>query len=191
MEPTDTKACKNCGSIKPLEQFYRQKLGRGGRTAKCKPCFKSIYKRPYDSEARKKSHATYYGRHRERVMKMARAEYRRNHGTHMKRAHSPRGRFLSYRNDAKRRGHEFALSFEQFSKFWQSPCHYCGREIAEVGLDRVNNLQGYLITNVVSCCRPCNMAKRDLTKSEFVALCYSVIRKHEERENKKNLATVS
>lgn len=35
------------------------------------------------------------------------------------------------------------------------------------GLDRVNNLLGYELTNVVPCCNICNRAKKDMTYEQF------------------------
>jgi 5-methylcytosine-specific restriction endonuclease McrA len=32
------KKCSKCGEIKPLESFYKFKLGKFGRQAECKPC---------------------------------------------------------------------------------------------------------------------------------------------------------
>ena len=35
------------------------------------------------------------------------------------------------------------------------------------GIDRVDSTKGYTKDNVVSCCRSCNMAKAELTVTEF------------------------
>lgn len=37
------------------------------------------------------------------------------------------------------------------------------------GLDRVDNNRGYMLDNIVACCKHCNIAKRDNTKEEFEA----------------------
>jgi len=37
----DHKVCTGCGETKPLDAFYRLRLGLGGRHAKCKPCFRT------------------------------------------------------------------------------------------------------------------------------------------------------
>lgn len=47
-EGVTSKVCKGCGDDKPLDGFYRQRLGKHGRTSKCKECFKKEY--PGDPE---------------------------------------------------------------------------------------------------------------------------------------------
>lgn len=89
-----------------------------------------------------------------------------------------RGKFRRSVTGAKQRGLEFKLTLEQFSSWWQKPCHYCGESIGTIGLDRVDNLQGYTTDNVVPCCRPCNVAKMTQTVGEFVARCHRVAQRH-------------
>jgi hypothetical protein len=36
------------------------------------------------------------------------------------------------------------------------------------GIDRADNALGYTVENSVSCCKICNIAKRDLTIEEFI-----------------------
>jgi len=75
--------------------------------------------------------------------------------------HSVLGKYNSYKHGAKRRGFEWDITPEQFHNFWHVPCHYCGDEIQGVGIDRVDNSQGYLIDNCVPCCETCNEMKLD------------------------------
>lgn len=91
---------------------------------------------------------------------------------------SARGRFVSYKSDAKRRGIPFHLTREVFERLALQPCHYCGRSLLQMGLDRVINEVGYIDDNVVSCCGDCNRAKRKMTKMEFIDLCCRVSRRH-------------
>lgn len=55
----------------------------------------------------------------------------------------------------------------------QEPCYYCGFEVhfpeTRNGLDRLDNTNGYIEGNVVPCCFPCNIAKRDQTIESFRA----------------------
>ena len=77
----------------------------------------------------------------------------------------------AYRRDAKKRGLAYELTREQFLSFWQKPCAYCGDDIATVGLDRVDNARGYVIDNVVACCRLCNAMKSGMPLADFVERC--------------------
>jgi len=71
-------------------------------------------------------------------------------------------RFSAYKYSAKRRGHKFDLTIEDFKTFWQQPCFYCGEPIENIGIDRIDNNIGYQISNCVSCCNLCNQIKMDL-----------------------------
>jgi hypothetical protein len=89
--------------------------------------------------------------------------------------------FAQYRLGAHRRNHEFALSFESFCELTSLNCYYCGQAPSTVcepsngcygayiynGIDRVDNNQGYTISNCVACCKTCNRAKRLMIQQEF------------------------
>jgi 5-methylcytosine-specific restriction endonuclease McrA len=84
------------------------------------------------------------------------------------RRQTPKGRFTTYRTGARRRGYSFDLSFKEFMSYWQNPCEYCGDSIDTIGLDRVDNDQGYNTNNVVSCCSVCNRAKDTMGQADFL-----------------------
>ena len=88
---------------------------------------------------------------------------------------SKRGKWCQYASGAKVRGIAFTLSFNQFTSFWQKPCHYCGNPIPTIGLDRVDNRKGYALHNVVPCCIICNKGKQTLSVQEYVAHCVKVV----------------
>ena len=88
----------------------------------------------------------------------------------------------NYKASAKRRNHEFDLTFEQFVDLIETRCFYCNdlpinsANSANIvnygnykynGIDRKDNNLGYTIENSVSCCPHCNMAKRDLAIDNF------------------------
>lgn len=84
-----------------------------------------------------------------------------------------------YRNGAKNRELEWALSREQFEKLITSPCHYSGflpsKEIETkggsffwTGIDRMDSSKGYTIDNVVSCHEFANYAKRNRSYEAFI-----------------------
>jgi hypothetical protein len=77
--------------------------------------------------------------------------------------------YNQYRCGAMSRGLEFTLTRDEVSELVRSPCHYCGQEPSPiVGIDRVDNLRGYVAGNVVPCCRKCNRAKDVYSQSEFM-----------------------
>ena len=90
--------------------------------------------------------------------------------------------FRGTQNRAKKLGVLFSLTKEEFIELTKKNCFYCNsaptpyakrqRENAPFianGLDRVDNIKGYEIGNVVPCCTKCNSAKNDGTKEEFFA----------------------
>ena len=93
-----------------------------------------------------------------------------------------------YKRGAKRRGHSFLLSFEEFLNLAQQKCFYCGEEPLQCsknkyaknfyynGLDRVDNNKGYTTDNVKTSCFKCNNAKQKRKKEDFimwVEKCYN------------------
>lgn len=88
--------------------------------------------------------------------------------------------FGNYKRMAKKRGINFELNFKYFIELTQKDCKYCGRKQNNIrmekktndiflynGIDRIDNTKGYIIGNVVPCCKICNYAKHNLTLQEF------------------------
>jgi len=88
--------------------------------------------------------------------------------------------YSQYRGNARQRGHSFNLSKEEFFSLVFKDCYYCsspptlstfnkrGSNVIYTGVDRLNNLEGYIYENCVPCCKWCNIAKKSLTKQEFL-----------------------
>ena len=77
-------------------------------------------------------------------------------------------RYISYKTGANQRNISFDLSREEFVKFIDKDCHYCGKPVNFVGIDRINSLKGYSIDNTVSCCTHCNIIKLDVPYNTFL-----------------------
>lgn len=88
--------------------------------------------------------------------------------------------YRAYRNKAYKRGIEFSLSKDEFRELVNKPCYYCCLppsgimsgygyygEYVYSGIDRVDSQNGYVIGNVVPCCKFCNPAKGSLSRQEF------------------------
>jgi len=87
-----------------------------------------------------------------------------------------------YKNHARDKRVKYELTEKQFTEITQKDCFYCGakpdnrikprynnNEYIYNGIDRVDNNKGYTIDNVVTCCKRCNYAKKNLTLPEFKA----------------------
>jgi 5-methylcytosine-specific restriction endonuclease McrA len=87
----------------------------------------------------------------------------------------------AYKMGAKKRGRIFALTAEQFLKFTQLNCSYCGSPPSQVhkiahnlrseytytGVDRIDNNVDYTLDNCKSCCSNCNRSKYMLSEQDF------------------------
>lgn len=96
-----------------------------------------------------------------------------------------------YMGSAKKRHYEFLLTEDEFKVFLQGNCYYCGSEPKEPihkkgtwgnfpwnGVDRVDNNQGYVRENCVTCCTQCNTAKGTLSHKEFIEWIEKVYQRH-------------
>jgi len=84
---------------------------------------------------------------------------------------SPEGNLSRIRGTAKGRNIHFALVLEDILYFWGQPCKYCGREVSDARLDRIDSSIGYVIDNVVQCCSMCNISKNVYSVDEFIEMC--------------------
>jgi len=102
--------------------------------------------------------------------------------------------FQNYKHGASKRNLQFALSLEEFRDLTKSNCNYCGVEPVQIykawkggpekystpyiynGVDRVDNLEGYISSNVVPCCKYCNQAKLNFSLEQFTAWLDRVVK---------------
>lgn len=78
------------------------------------------------------------------------------------------------------RGLPFELTDKEILDLVFKPCFYCNRSSSNNavtqrgdslkynGIDRVDNNKGYVIDNVVTCCKYCNSSKMNLTVEEWL-----------------------
>lgn len=90
-----------------------------------------------------------------------------------------------YKGSAKLRGLQFDLPKFLVKLILILPCNYCGDKPYSIwptgkrsdmngifvytGIDRFDSSKGYISTNVVPCCKRCNIAKRNFTECDFIA----------------------
>jgi len=90
-----------------------------------------------------------------------------------------------YIRSAKHRSLDFHLNIDEFKHLCINNCKYCGSKPSKLypptdqkdrstngkiivnGIDRVDNSLSYTLINCVSCCKICNISKRDLTIDEW------------------------
>lgn len=167
----DTKVCPKCGDEKSTDEFYKNKQTKDGLKSWCKLCCKA------DNNKREhkynETRRTYREEHTEECREKKREYYRENkdriNSQNKAWTQTKKGRFTTYRNNAKHRSIEFNLTEDEFYGYWQQPCHYCGDDIDTVGVDRVDSKEGYTIDNTVPCCSVCNKMKLDLGVDVFIS----------------------
>lgn len=105
--------------------------------------------------------------------------------------------FSNYKSHAKSRNLFMLLSFEEFIDLVQQDCYYCGQKPNQYarsvsakrkglqgflysGIDRLDNIKGYQLDNVVPCCKRCNRVKLDRNETDFikwVKQCYENLKR--------------
>lgn len=93
-----------------------------------------------------------------------------------------------YRNEAKRKGYEWALNKEDLEKLVTDDCYLCGNEPSKIvtgpksrqsrfgedhsqitvnEIERVDLNQGYVPGNCITCCQTCKVIKKEMGLDEF------------------------
>lgn len=97
-----------------------------------------------------------------------------------------RYRWRRSKNTARKKGIEFTLTFDEYKILIKDSCFYChgvfGAVKTSVGLDRVNNLLGYLSGNCVSCCQVCNRIKADCFSKEETKVMVEALLEHRSKQ---------
>lgn len=172
------KVCTECRQEKNLDQFTKAKNTVSGKGSHCLDCAARLRK---SSPSRQVEATKAY---RELTAAEGKAwrdqnrEYLKKYGQVYSK--TPAGRFTSYKSTAKSNNRVFELTLDHFEALWQKPCHYCGGDIATIGLDRVDSSKGYTLDNVVTCCFDCNGLKSNRNTSQWLAKMRRII-EHQDR----------
>ena len=164
------KCCSRCGTAQPISSFYTTgKLADGfpKYNSWCKTCIA-------------KKQASYH----KRTWGEERLKY-----TAFKRTKSVRSYLQYLRSKAvqrKRPGE--VLSLDALELLWQMQKGACAltgwpmtMELANgvvptnCSLDRIDSKKGYVVGNVQLVCRAANIAKSDMSTSDFVTMCRAVV----------------
>lgn len=87
---------------------------------------------------------------------------------------SIKGKYSYSKRKAAKRKLSWIITLEQYEYLLKQPCYYCKTIILNdygCGLDRIDNSKGYLINNVLPCCKECNRIRHTyLTVREMLAV---------------------
>lgn len=141
---TIQKRCTKCGDKKDVttDNFYKDKRTLDGFCSECKRCALTRC-------------AVY--RNENRVLVNQREVARK---------HLPSRHYSKAKREAKERNLLWDIPRDTFDILLAKPCHYCGDKLEDKkkytvgsGLDRIDNLIGYTIANVLPCCKVCNLIR--------------------------------
>lgn len=132
-------------------------------------------------------------KHKEEYTARHRARYKANKEMFLARnkvqSRKLKSRFTDSKREAKKRGIEWGLSFEEFCSFQGLPCAYCKdyrTPETRCGLDRLDSDLGYEIGNVCPCCTDCNLMKGNrFTSEEMHFIGHAVMMVKQTRVDKK------
>lgn len=153
----ESKICNACGEEKPLDAF-QERIVKGVRypRTRCSACENRLRAERRSPEAIARQWAA-----RQKRLSHQRANDINRASWVLKdcnRTDSRKGLF----NDLEITYIEMMLSY---------PCAYCGRgwEEARMTLDRIDNSQGHLQSNVQTACEPCNLNRGDCDYQEWMS----------------------
>lgn len=173
------KACTKCLIDKNIGDFHIDKKNKTGRSTRCKKCaYECAVKWKKDNpEKTKASRAKRWIKNKERLKANGKKWREKNKTKIKEKIKTPLNRYNSLKSRAKQKGLEFDIPYDKYLEIIQSKCYYDKEELplAGCGLDRVDSSQGYILSNVVPCCKNCNQAKNDRTQEEFIKHCLAVI----------------
>lgn len=164
------KVCTKCEESLDLSLFCKDSSRPDGLAYWCRPCQKDntqtyIHTPEFKANLLKRNQ-NYYQQNKIAVKSRLK-----------KYAGTLEGKYAAYKAAAKSRGIIFEITLKEFTSFWQKPCRFCGDEISTIGLDRTDSSKGYTISNLVSCCTPCNLMKLDSTQEEFKNRIFKIANK--------------
>lgn len=180
-----TQICTKCKNEKTFAEFHRKKIAKNGIREICKECRKIEYLKPKEQvdawNIRRKERMHIMGKSSagrsvsiETINKFKKSQQEYYKRIKLDKSISAFNRIYSryYRKGCR-------ISKDEFKIFIKNNCYYCGSEPKQTsktyengifiynGLDRVDNLKGYDLNNVVTCCQSCNRAKLQMTLNEF------------------------
>lgn len=188
------KQCSKCSAIRLKHMFCADKTKRDGVNPICKICKRDNYLKNKEDRLKKRSKyrkenrnlinakkRASYKKHRIKIREQAKVKYSINKIEILRkcrewRKSSIKGQFLTCRRGAMIRHLPFHLTLDEFSLLKTKPCSYCGDNSLPVGIDRINNNEGYIFRNCTSCCFICNRMKCAMPLNHFIEHCNRILR---------------
>lgn len=162
----ETKQCKRCGEVKPLEAFGKRKASKDGLEPWCRAC------KAADAKARRDENP---GKDRAQFLRWMTANL-------------PKKVFNQYSQNAKRRGLAFTLTLEQVEAMLAPmTCSVTGLSLRlehngpsfanpwAPSIDRIDNARGYEPDNVRVVCWAYNCMRGDFPDAVLMTLAKALV----------------
>lgn len=153
--PEGHKVCLNCSHTRLLAEFVGTRDPNCDLCSHCRGIIQASEKRAREKDPEKVRER--WRRHEKKRQALDPLGYRREY----------------YKDNAKKKNRVMLLTDDQLDALFQMPCHYCGAAPLN-GIDRVDNNLGYMTTNCVPCCTPCNLSKWNWELDQFLTQCQSI-----------------
>ena len=159
------KICKQCQIEKPLDEFYKMGEKNLYYHNICKQC--TLKNKAIKTKTESKTCPT---------CNQVKPLTQYSGGTNKicficaKKSQQPNRSYLVFKAHAKKRGIENNITEDQYYFLFENykHCLYCEADMPKISLDRIDNLIGYEINNVVPCCRRCNPSKKQKVLKTFL-----------------------
>ena len=170
--PKITRKCNQCSEVKIITAYWWQKKRSTYRLC-CLKC------------SAERNHANYI-KNRDRYLMLSRKYGQENKEriAEVKKLNfaKPMSKYKSMLRAAKSRNIEVKLTYLDYLRLYERPCHYCNDEMDHISMtgyriDRIDNSKGYEVGNVVPCCATCNMIKRELLTEDETKVAIEAILK--------------
>jgi hypothetical protein len=149
------RVCPKCREVKLLntDNFQKDKSRQYGFYYLCKPCEKIRSRERYLKNPRLDRWSKFSEEEKEKCYAIGRIYIKTEKGRAI-------SLLQSHKRFDKKKNRECNLSQEYVIKnILYEKCFYCGFSAENMGCDRLDNLIGHIIGNVVPCCPDCNVAR--------------------------------
>lgn len=157
-----------------IEFFPRDKNRPLGIGYQCRPCAK------IETKKRSKPRTEHY-KNMTPEQKERKANWQKEYD---KNTHFSIKRIYSYKAFDKSKNLECDLTIEWFkNNILNKPCFYCEETIERIGCDRIDNNLGHTTTNLIPCCKLCNITRMNNFTHEEMKLIGKVIKQIKQSRN--------
>lgn len=159
------KKCRICKIDKELIEFNVRKDNLSGYRTECRKCQNLNLKKHYKEN---------------RASKLQSQKIYQTKNHHIK-------KYRDYlKNDIDKFNSSLDFSINELKERLKDDCFYCGENVSNRGLDRIDNNKGHLLENTLVCCELCNMTRGNRYSVDEMILLGEVIKKIKELRYEKS-----